>query len=66
MNGESALVPAFRKRVYPHSRLTGEANVLIMPNIDAANIAYQMIKVLGRRASRSGRFSSARRARRTS
>ena len=46
MNGESALVPAFRQRVYPHSRLTGEANVLIMPNIDAANIAYQMIKVL--------------------
>jgi malate dehydrogenase (oxaloacetate-decarboxylating)(NADP+) len=47
MNGESALVPAFRSRVYPHSRLTGEANVLVMPNIDAANIAYQMIKVLG-------------------
>ena len=46
MNGESALVPAFRNRVYPHSRLTGEANVLIMPNIDAANIAYQMIKVV--------------------
>jgi malate dehydrogenase (oxaloacetate-decarboxylating)(NADP+) len=47
MNGESALVPAFRQRVFPHSRLTGEANVLIMPNIEAANIAYQMIKVLG-------------------
>jgi len=47
MNGESALVPAFRNRVYPHSRLAGEANVLVMPNIDAANIAYQMIKVLG-------------------
>jgi len=47
MNGESALVPGFRQRVYPHSRLTGEANVLIMPNIDAANTAYQMIKVLG-------------------
>jgi malate dehydrogenase (oxaloacetate-decarboxylating)(NADP+) len=46
MNGESALVPGFRQRVYPYSRLTGEANVLIMPNIDAANIAYQMIKVL--------------------
>ena len=46
MNGESALVPAFRNRVYPHSRLTGEANVLVMPNIEAANIAYQMIKVL--------------------
>jgi malate dehydrogenase (oxaloacetate-decarboxylating)(NADP+) len=47
MNGESALVPAIRQRAYPHSRLTGEANVLIMPNLDAANIAYEMIKVLG-------------------
>jgi malate dehydrogenase (oxaloacetate-decarboxylating)(NADP+) len=47
MNGESALVPGFRQRVYPHSRLTGEANVLIMPNIDAANIGYQMVKVFG-------------------
>jgi malate dehydrogenase (oxaloacetate-decarboxylating)(NADP+) len=47
MNGESALVPMFRQRVYPHSRLTGEANVLIMPNIDAANIGYQMVKVFG-------------------
>jgi malate dehydrogenase (oxaloacetate-decarboxylating)(NADP+) len=47
MNGESALVPAFRQRIYPHARLTGEANVLIMPNIDAANAAYQMIKFFG-------------------
>jgi malate dehydrogenase (oxaloacetate-decarboxylating)(NADP+) len=47
MNGESALVPAFRNRIYPHSRLSGEANVLIMPNIDAANVAYQMVKFFG-------------------
>jgi malate dehydrogenase (oxaloacetate-decarboxylating)(NADP+) len=46
MDGESALNPAYRDRVYPHSRLKGEANVLIMPNLDAANIAYEMIKVL--------------------
>lgn len=46
MHGDSALSPAFRDRVFPHSRLRGEANVLIMPNLDAANIAYQMIKVL--------------------
>jgi malate dehydrogenase (oxaloacetate-decarboxylating)(NADP+) len=46
MDGESALNPAYRDRVFPHSRLKGEANVLIMPNLDAANIAYEMIKVL--------------------
>jgi malate dehydrogenase (oxaloacetate-decarboxylating)(NADP+) len=46
MHGDSALSPTFRERVLPHSRLTGEANVLIMPNLDAANIAYQMTKVL--------------------
>jgi malate dehydrogenase (oxaloacetate-decarboxylating)(NADP+) len=46
MHGDSALSPAFRERVLPHSRLKGEANVLIMPNLDAANIAYQMTKVL--------------------
>src|SRR2546421_8061465 len=46
MHGDSALNPAYRERVFPHARLQGEANVLIMPNLDAANIAYQMIKVL--------------------
>jgi malate dehydrogenase (oxaloacetate-decarboxylating)(NADP+) len=47
MDGESALNPTYRGHVYPHSRLKGEANVLIMPSLDAANIAYEMIKVLG-------------------
>jgi malate dehydrogenase (oxaloacetate-decarboxylating)(NADP+) len=46
MHGDTALNPLFRERVYPHSRLKGEANVLIMPDLDAANIAYQMITVL--------------------
>jgi malate dehydrogenase (oxaloacetate-decarboxylating)(NADP+) len=46
MHGDSALLPEFRARVFPNSRLKGEANVLIMPNIDAAHIAYELIKVL--------------------
>ena len=46
MHGDAALSPTEREKVFPHSRLKGEANVLIMPNLDAANIAYQMIKVL--------------------
>jgi malate dehydrogenase (oxaloacetate-decarboxylating)(NADP+) len=46
MHGDSALSPIHRERVFPHSRLKGEADVLIMPNLDAANISYQMIKIL--------------------
>ena len=46
MHGNSALDAAQRNRVFPHSRLKGEANLLIMPNLDAANISYQTIKML--------------------
>ena len=34
------------KLILPHSKLEGEANILIMPNLDTANVAYQMIKAL--------------------
>jgi malate dehydrogenase (oxaloacetate-decarboxylating)(NADP+) len=44
MRGDSALSPLIRENALPHSRLTGEANVLVMPNLDAANIALQLIK----------------------
>ena len=46
MHGDSALDPVLRERVFPHSRLKGPANVLILPNLDAANITFQMIKVV--------------------
>jgi malate dehydrogenase (oxaloacetate-decarboxylating)(NADP+) len=46
MHGDAALSAPSRESVLPHARFRGEANVLIMPNLDAANIAYQMIKVL--------------------
>jgi malate dehydrogenase (oxaloacetate-decarboxylating)(NADP+) len=46
MHADSALDPAQRERAYPHSRLKGQANVVIFPNLDAANIAYEAIKVL--------------------
>src|SRR5262249_43717250 len=46
MNGEAALNPIYREGTLPHSRLSGVANLLIMPNLDAANIAYQIIKAL--------------------
>ncbi|MCK0195455.1 NADP-dependent malic enzyme [Ancylobacter sp. 6x-1] len=47
MEGDSALVPEMRERVLPGSRLQGVANILVMPNLEAANIAYQMVKVFG-------------------
>ena len=46
MHGDSALSEESRARVLPHSTLKGQANVLIMPNLDAANIGYQMTKML--------------------
>ena len=46
MQGDTALLAAARKLVLPHSNLEGDANILIMPNLDTANVAYQMIKVL--------------------
>ena len=45
MHGDSALAPDIRERVHPDSTLTGEANLLVMPNIDAANISFNLMKV---------------------
>ena len=44
MHGDIALDPASRKTIMPHSTLTGEANLLVLPNIDAANISYNLLK----------------------
>lgn len=46
MHSDSALSPLSRARVLPHTCLEGVANILVMPNLDAANIAYQMTKAL--------------------
>jgi malate dehydrogenase (oxaloacetate-decarboxylating)(NADP+) len=45
MHGDSALSEEIRNRLYPECRLKGEANLLIMPNVDAANIAFNLMKV---------------------
>lgn len=47
MQADAAIIEEIRERIYPHSRLEGPANVLVMPDLDAADIAYNMIKVLG-------------------
>ncbi len=47
MHGNAALDEELRRRMLPNSRLKGEANAFIMPNLDAANIAYQLVMALG-------------------
>ena len=44
MHADAALVELIRNRAVPDSRLTGTANLLIMPNLDAANIAFNLLK----------------------
>ncbi len=45
MHGDAALDEQIRTRIFPNSRLKGEANLLIMPNLDAANIAFNLLKI---------------------
>jgi malate dehydrogenase (oxaloacetate-decarboxylating)(NADP+) len=44
MNADAALAEAIRNRAVPDSRLSGTANLLIMPTLDAANIAFTLLK----------------------
>ncbi len=46
MHGDAALNEELRQRIFPNSRLKGSANLLILPNLDAANIAYNLIKAM--------------------
>jgi len=46
MHADAALIPVIRERVLPQSRLIGPANLLIMPNLDAANIAFNLLKAV--------------------
>jgi malate dehydrogenase (oxaloacetate-decarboxylating)(NADP+) len=44
MHGDVALDGAARKVLMPNSTLNGDANLLVLPNIDSANIAYNLLK----------------------
>jgi malate dehydrogenase (oxaloacetate-decarboxylating)(NADP+) len=44
MHGDAALDAAYRGELMPRSTLIGEANLLVLPNIDAANISYNLLK----------------------
>ncbi len=47
MHADIALDPEARAWIFPNSRLEGAANLFILPNLDAANIAYNLLKALG-------------------
>jgi len=47
MHADAALAQDVRDRVFSNAAYPGAANLLVMPNLDAANITYNMLKVLG-------------------
>ena len=46
MQADAALDPGVRDRLFPHSHLAGGANLLVMPTLDAANIAFGLARVM--------------------
>ena len=51
MRVDAALSPEIRERIFLQSRLQGEANLLIAPNLDAASITFKAMKAIGRGVS---------------
>jgi malate dehydrogenase (oxaloacetate-decarboxylating)(NADP+) len=47
MHGDAALSEEVRLKAFPNSRLKGDANLLIMPTLEAANISFNLLKVVG-------------------
>ena len=47
MQADAALSEEVRLRAFPNSRLKGEANLLVMPGLDAANISFNLLKMVG-------------------
>jgi len=44
MHGDAALDAHYRLELMPRTTLSGEANLLVLPNIDSANISYNLLK----------------------
>jgi malate dehydrogenase (oxaloacetate-decarboxylating)(NADP+) len=44
MHGDAALDPEIRRQVFPNANLSGQANLLVMPTLDAANISFNLLK----------------------
>jgi len=47
IHGDAALSESMRNEIFPASKLKGSANLLVMPNLDAANISYNLLKMTG-------------------
>ncbi len=47
MHADAALSQETRDRIFPNAGFEGSANLLVMPNLDAANIAYNFVKTVG-------------------
>jgi malate dehydrogenase (oxaloacetate-decarboxylating)(NADP+) len=47
MNADAAVSTEIRERYFPNSMLTGQANLFVFPNLDAANITFNLMKQLG-------------------
>lgn len=47
MHADAAMSSRIREKIFPNSNLKGTANLLVMPNLDAANITSNMLKVVG-------------------
>ncbi len=47
MHADAAVWESVRDRIFPDSRFEGSANLMVLPDLDAANIAYNMVKVFG-------------------
>jgi len=46
MQADTAWDEALRLRMFPNTTLSGRANLFVMPNLDAANIAYNLVRVM--------------------
>ncbi len=47
MHGDVALMSQFAEKNYPHSKVKGNANVLIFPDLQSGNIAYKLVGSIG-------------------
>ena len=46
MQADAALIPEIRERLFPNSQLSGAANVFVFPNLDSANISFNMLRAM--------------------